>query len=50
MPRTARLAPGAVVFCVLNLGGGKGCGCFFEDGDFEAFERGIGESLGADYS
>ena len=44
MPRTARQAPGGIVYHVLN----RGVGCmrlFDKDGDYEAFERVIEETL-----
>jgi putative transposase len=44
MPRTARLAPGGMVFHVLNRGVGR-MRLFLKDGDFEAFERGIAKTF-----
>jgi putative transposase len=44
MPRTARLAPGGMVFHVLNRGVGKSQ-LFFNDQDYLAFERIIGDTL-----
>ena len=38
IPRTARLAPGGMVFHVLNRGVGR-MRLFLKDGDFEGFER-----------
>ena len=44
MPRTARVAPGGMVFHVLNRGVGKNK-LFFNDQDFLAFERIIADTL-----
>ena len=44
MPRTARVAPGGLVYHVINRGVGRQQ-LFFHDGDFEAFERIIAETL-----
>jgi len=45
MPRTARQAPGGIVFHVLNRGVGR-MNIFHKDGDYRAFERVLEESLG----
>lgn len=44
MPRTARIAPGGMVFHVINRGVGKQK-LFFNNGDYLAFERVIHETL-----
>ena len=44
MPRTARLAPGGTLFHVLNRGVGR-MRLFLKDGDFDAFERIIEQTL-----
>ncbi len=44
MPRTARLAPGGMIFHVLNRGVGR-MRLFLSDDDFEAFERIIAKTL-----
>ena len=44
MPRVARLAPGGMVFHVLNRGVGR-MTLFEKDGDYEAFERVLEETL-----
>lgn len=44
MPRTARIAPGGMVFHVLNRGVGR-MRLFLKDADFEAFERTIEKTL-----
>jgi hypothetical protein len=44
MPRTARKAPGGVIFHVLNRGVGKR-GLFEKDQDFAAFERVLAHAL-----
>ena len=44
MPRTARVAPGGMVFHVLNRGVGKNQ-LFFNDQDFLAFERIVADTL-----
>ncbi len=44
MPRTARVAPGGMVFHVLNRGVGKNK-LFFKDEDYLAFERIIADTL-----
>ena len=44
MPRTARIAPGGMVFHVLNRGVGQ-MDLFAKQGDFEAFERCIEKTL-----
>ena len=44
MPRSARVAPGGMVFHVINRGVGKNQ-LFFNDDDYLAFERVIAESL-----
>lgn len=44
MPRTARKAPGSLVYHVLNRGVGQNQ-LFFEDADYVAFERIIAETL-----
>jgi len=44
MPRSAREAPGGVVFHVLNRGVGR-MRLFGQDGDYEAFERVLEETL-----
>src|SRR5215469_1066588 len=44
MPRTARLAPGGMLFHVLNRGVGK-TRLFVKDADFEAFEGMIDQTL-----
>ena len=44
MPRTARYAPGGMVYHVLNRGVGKNK-LFFKDEDYLAFERVIEETL-----
>ena len=44
MPRTARYAPGGMIFHVLNRGVGR-MRLFLKDGDFEAFERTIERTL-----
>ncbi len=44
MPRTARVAPGGMVFHVLNRGVGKNQ-LFFNDQDYLAFERIIADTL-----
>ena len=38
MPRTARVAPGGMIYHVINRGVGKN-DLFFEDDDYLAFER-----------
>ena len=45
MPRGARVAPGGMVYRVINRGVGKHK-LFFSDDDYLAFERGIAETLG----
>jgi len=44
MPRTARIAPGGMVYHVINRGVGKN-DLFFEDDDYQAFEDVIQETL-----
>jgi putative transposase len=44
MPRTARIAPGGMVYHVMNRGVGKN-DLFFEDDDYQAFEDVIQETL-----
>jgi putative transposase len=44
MPRTARIAPGGFVYHVINRGVGKN-DLFFKDGDYQAFEDVIQETL-----
>ena len=44
MPRTARIAPGGMLFHVLNRGVGR-MRLFLKDGDFEAFERILARTL-----
>jgi putative transposase len=44
MPRTARLAPGGMIFHVLNRGVGR-MRLFLRDADFEAFERILAKTL-----
>ncbi len=44
MPRTARLAPGGMIFHVLNRGVGR-MRLFLTDADFEAFERILAKTL-----
>jgi putative transposase len=44
MPRTARVAPGGMIFHVLNRGVGR-MRLFLRDEDFEAFERIIVKTL-----
>ena len=44
MPRTARLAPGGMIFHVLNRGVGR-MRLFLRDADFEAFERMLAKTL-----
>jgi putative transposase len=44
MPRTGRVAPGGMVFHVLNRGVGR-MRLFLKDADFEAFERTIAKTL-----
>ena len=44
MPRTARVAPGGMVFHVLNRGVGR-MRLFAKDADFEAFERIVAKTL-----
>lgn len=44
MPRTARIAPGGMIFHVLNRGVGR-MRLFLKDADFEAFERNILKTL-----
>ena len=44
MPRTARIAPGGMVFHVLNRGVGR-MRLFLSEADFEAFERIIAKTL-----
>ena len=44
MPRTARVAPGGMLFYVLNRGVGR-MRLFLKDADFEAFERVIEKTL-----
>ena len=44
MPRTARIAPGGMVFHVLNRGVGR-MNLFAKQGDYEAFERSIEKTL-----
>ena len=44
MPRIARVAPGGIVFHVINRGVGKQ-GLFYRDEDYLAFERVIVETL-----
>ncbi|HYW79543.1 MAG TPA: hypothetical protein VE890_08195 [Thermoguttaceae bacterium] len=44
MPRTARIAPGGMVFHVLNRGVGR-MRLFGKDRDFEAFEEIIEKTL-----
>jgi putative transposase len=44
MPRTARVAPGGLVYHVINRGVGRQQ-LFFDDGDYEAFEEIVGETL-----
>ena len=44
MPRTARIAPGGMVFHVLNRGVGR-MRLFLNEADFEAFERIIAKTL-----
>lgn len=44
MPRTARVAPGGVIFHVLNRGNGRG-EIFADDGDYLAFRRVLAEAL-----
>ena len=44
MPRTARYAPGGMVFHVLNRGVGR-MRLLTKDADFEAFERNIEKTL-----
>ena len=44
MPRTARVAPGGMVFHVINRGVNKN-DLFFDDTDYQAFERIIAETL-----
>jgi putative transposase len=44
MPRTARYAPGGMIFHVLNRGVGR-MRLLLKDGDFEAFERTIERTL-----
>ena len=46
MPRTARQAPGGVIFHVLNRGVGRRC-IFEKDEDFAAFERVMAYALDA---
>ena len=43
MPRSARVAPGGLLFHVLNRGVGLRC-LFEKDGDYEAFERIVAET------
>lgn len=44
MPRTARIAPGGIVFHVLNRGVAR-MQLFEKAGDYEAFERVLSETL-----
>ena len=44
MPRTARVAPGGMVFHVLNRGVGR-MRLFYKDADYEAFERYLEKTL-----
>lgn len=44
MPRTARIAPGGMIFHVLNRGVGR-MRLFLKDADFEAFERNLLKTL-----
>ena len=44
MPRTARIAPGGMVFHVLNRGNARAA-IFEKDGDFLAFERALCETV-----
>lgn len=44
MPRTARIAPGGMLFHVLNRGVGR-MRLFLKDADFEAFERIVAKTL-----
>lgn len=44
MPRTARIAPGGMVYHVINRGVGKN-DLFYSDADYLAFERVIQETL-----
>ena len=44
MPRTARVAPGGMVFHVLNRGVGR-MKLFYKDADYEAFERYLEKTL-----
>ena len=44
MPRTARIAPGGMVFHVLNRGVGR-MRLFYKDGDYDAFEKYIEKTL-----
>jgi len=44
MPRTARIAPGGMVFHVLNRGVGR-MRLFDKEGDYEAFERMVDKTL-----
>jgi putative transposase len=44
MPRTARVAPGGMLFHVLNRGVGR-MRLFLKDADFEAFERIVTKTL-----
>ena len=44
MPRSARTAPGGVVFHCLNRGNDRG-EIFAKDGDYAAFEKAMGEVI-----
>ena len=44
MPRTARATEGGMIYHVLNRGNGR-MRIFHKPGDFEAFERVLGEGL-----
>ncbi len=45
MPRTARIAPGGVVFHVLNRANARAT-IFEDDDDFMAFERVMAQTIG----
>jgi len=44
MPRTARIAPGGMIFHVLNRGNGRDT-IFEKPGDYAAFEKAMGQTL-----